>query len=146
MLNKKMRNNYNSKDSKIKGLFKTNRGQALVEFAIILPLLLLLIFGVIEFGRIFGAELTVNNSAREGARLGAIGATDSLIVTRVLNSAGILDSAKVAVTITPVEGSRVRGGEIEVYVSYPVTVFAPFISAITGETVTVDSSCVMRVE
>ena len=141
-----MEKRIDSNDSKIKRLIKANKGQALVEFALILPLLLLLIFGVIEFGRIFGAELTVNNSAREGARLGAIGATDSLIVTRVLNSSGMLDSAKVAVTITPVESSRVRGGEIQVNVSYPVTVFAPFISAITGETVTVDSSCVMRVE
>ena len=133
-------------DSKIKRLLKTNKGQALVEFALILPLLLVLIFGVIEFGRIFGAELTVNNSAREGARLGAIGAADSLIITRVLNSSGMLDSSKVAVTITPAESSRARGGEIQVNVSYPVTVFAPFISVITGEIVTVDSSCVMRVE
>ena len=130
----------------IKKILKTNKGQALVEFALIIPMLLLLVFGVIEFGRIFGAGLTVNNSAREGARLGAIGATDSAIITRVTNSAGILDSSLVAVTITPTESSRVRGGDIQVNVSYPVTVVAPFISIITGDTVIVDSTCVMRVE
>ena len=130
----------------IKKILKTNKGQALVEFALIIPMLLLLVFGVIEFGRIFGAGLTVNNSAREGARLGAIGATDSAIITRVTNSAGILDSSLVAVTITPTESSRVRGGDIQVNVSYPVTVVAPFISIITGNIVIVDSTCVMRVE
>ncbi len=136
----------NTHDSQIKRILKTNKGQALVEFALIIPMLLLLLFGIIEFGRIFGAELTVNNGAREGARLGAIGASDSAIITRVTNSSGMLDSSLVAVTITPVESSRVRGGDIQVNVSYPVMVVAPFISTLIGETVIVDSTCVMRVE
>lgn len=47
-------------------------GQELVEFAIALPLLLLIFFGVIDLGRIFHSAITITNSARVGARYGAL--------------------------------------------------------------------------
>jgi len=47
---------------------RTKRGQGLVEFAIALPILLLMLFGIIEFGRLLQAWLTVQNSARFGLR------------------------------------------------------------------------------
>jgi len=47
---------------------RNSHGQGLVEFALILPLLLLLLFGLIEFGRIFQAWLTVEHVARQAAR------------------------------------------------------------------------------
>ena len=53
---------------------KTSResGAALVEFAIIAPLLLLLVFGIIEFGRAYNAQNSLTHAAREGAREYAI--------------------------------------------------------------------------
>jgi Flp pilus assembly protein TadG len=45
-------------------------GQELVEFAIVLPLLLLVAFGVLDLGRIFHSAITITNAAREGARYG----------------------------------------------------------------------------
>ena len=45
-------------------------GQELVEFAIVLPLLLLVAFGVLDLGRIFHSAITITNAAREGARFG----------------------------------------------------------------------------
>ena len=47
------------------------RGVAAVEFAVILPLLLLLLVGIWELGRIIHVQQTINNAARDGARLGA---------------------------------------------------------------------------
>ncbi|MFZ5754762.1 MAG: TadE/TadG family type IV pilus assembly protein [Bacillota bacterium] len=129
-----------------KKIAQKEKGQALVEMALILPLLLLLVFGIIEFGRIFSAGLVVNHGAREGARLGAVGALDSAIVTRVQNTAVTLDTSQLSVTVTPTETDRKRGGEVRVRVRYPVVVFAPFISVFTGETVTVEGISVMRVE
>jgi len=46
----------------------TQRGQGLVEFALVAPLLLVLVFGVYDFGRGMSANVTVTNSSREGAR------------------------------------------------------------------------------
>lgn len=52
------------------------RGQTLAEFALTLPLLLLLIFGVVEFGRIFQAWVTIENAAREAIRYTTTGQYD----------------------------------------------------------------------
>lgn len=48
------------------------RGQALVEFAFVLLPVLLLIVGIVQFGLLFGANVTLNNAVREGARAGSI--------------------------------------------------------------------------
>lgn len=50
-----------------------NRGQTLAEFAITLPIVLLLIFGIIEFARIFQAWIVLQNAARTAARYGVTG-------------------------------------------------------------------------
>lgn len=48
------------------------RAAAMVEFAIVAPLLFVLIFGIIDFGRVFFLYNNLTNAAREGARLGAV--------------------------------------------------------------------------
>ncbi|WP_299167109.1 TadE/TadG family type IV pilus assembly protein [uncultured Arthrobacter sp.] len=48
------------------------RGAAAVEFAILLPVLLLLLLGIMEFGRAYNAQIALTNAAREGARVMAI--------------------------------------------------------------------------
>ena len=47
-------------------------GAAAVEFALIVPLLVVLVFGVIEFGRVFNVQISLTGAAREGARNMAI--------------------------------------------------------------------------
>jgi Flp pilus assembly protein TadG len=49
-----------------------SRGQSLVEFALVLPLLLLILLGIIQFGFIFNTQVTITNAAREGARAATI--------------------------------------------------------------------------
>jgi len=49
-----------------------DRGAAAVEFALLLPLLLLIVFGIIDFGRALNAQITITQAAREGARLDAL--------------------------------------------------------------------------
>lgn len=58
------------------------RGQSLVEMALILPFLLVLVVGIVEAGVALNRQLTVVNAAREGARFGAFGATPSDIHTQ----------------------------------------------------------------
>lgn len=57
-----------------------DRGAAALEFALVVPVLLLLIFGIIEFGLAFQAQLALTHGAREGARLAAVGKFDAAIV------------------------------------------------------------------
>src|SRR5262249_38569770 len=49
-----------------------DRGAAAVEFALMLPVLLLIVFGIIDFGRALDAQITITQAAREGARLDAL--------------------------------------------------------------------------
>ena len=51
---------------------KGERGAAAVEFALIVPLLVVLVFGVIEFGRVLNVQISLSGAAREGARYMAI--------------------------------------------------------------------------
>jgi Flp pilus assembly protein TadG len=63
------------------------RGAALVELAIALPLLLLVILGIIEFGVMFGNYLELSNVAREGARSAALGSNTSAVTDRIYSTA-----------------------------------------------------------
>lgn len=49
-----------------------DRGAAAIEFAIILPLLLLVIAGIVDYGRAFYTEIALTNAAREGARAASV--------------------------------------------------------------------------
>ena len=77
------------------GTMRNRKGQVLVETAIILPILLLLIFGLIDFGRAMYTKNTLNNAARAGARVAAV--TKSL--TPVSPAALFSSSAEPAPTI-----------------------------------------------
>ena len=54
------------------GRLRSERGAELIEFALVLPLLLLLIAGVVDFGMMFQSFEVVTNAAREGARVGVL--------------------------------------------------------------------------
>jgi Flp pilus assembly protein TadG len=52
---------------------RDERGAAVVEFALILPVLVLFVFGIVEFGRAYSARIQLTAAVREGARAGALG-------------------------------------------------------------------------
>jgi hypothetical protein len=64
---------------------KNQNGQALVEFALILPVLLLIILGILEFGWLFNSQITVTSSAREGARVACVTDEEGKIKSAIKN-------------------------------------------------------------
>jgi len=56
-----------------------DRGAAAVEMALVMPLLLLMVFGIIDFGRMLNAQIALTEAAREGARVVALGYDDSAV-------------------------------------------------------------------
>lgn len=73
---------------------RTEKGQGLVEFAVIFPIFAVLLFVVIDGGLALGRYNNMQNSSKEGARLGAVGANHNEIVDRVREQAhGLLDDA-----------------------------------------------------
>ncbi len=130
----------------IRRIHNGENGQALVEMALILPLFLLLLFGVIEMGRIGYAYVSVSNAAREGGRVATIGGTDLEIKNTIQNAATALDSISLTIIITPLEANRQSGQEVTINVTYPVQLVIPIISNVIPNPVVVSSSIVMRLE
>ena len=81
-------------------LARDEDGQNLVEFALLLPVLLYILMGIIQFGFIFAAYLTLNNAVREAARWGSIYVYDSTI-TKTAN-----DTARNNGMVDHIVGSR----------------------------------------
>ena len=77
-------------------------GATAVEFALLLPMLLLIIFGVIDFGRALNAQVTLTQAAREGARLDALGQSNAAVVSRTETAASGLSLNSSNVTETQV--------------------------------------------
>ncbi|MBI4302367.1 MAG: pilus assembly protein [Chloroflexi bacterium] len=77
----------------IKQLHKGNRGAVAVEFAILVPILLLIVFGIFVFGQAFSYWVDITNAAREGARAGAVYNNDYDIRQTACQRSGLVDSA-----------------------------------------------------
>ena len=84
-----------------------DRGSAAVEFALVLPVLLLVIFGIVDFGRLLTAKLILTRAVQEGARATALAGTAEG-TTRVASATAGLGAAagNLDVVITPCAGSE----------------------------------------
>ncbi|KJR45865.1 hypothetical protein UF75_3736 [Desulfosporosinus sp. I2] len=125
---------------------KEEHGQALVEMALVLPLFFLLLFGVIEMGRIGHAYIMISNAAREGGRLATIGKSDPVIEDSIKNAATTLNPDNLTITISPIQALRQSGEGVTVYVEYPVQLIVPLINNIIPNPFVVSTSINMRLE
>jgi Flp pilus assembly protein TadG len=75
------------------GSFRSSRAQSLVEFALIAPFLIILMLGVIDYGRVYFAFVSVTNGARNGAHF-ASGGPSNLADTSGIRSAAMADMSE----------------------------------------------------
>ncbi len=77
--------------------FASERGNGVLEFALVAPLLFLILFGITEFGRAFGTTQALYAAAREGVRIAVVTAPDQAAVTarvtEVLAAVGVTASS-----------------------------------------------------
>ena len=127
-------------------VLKNEKGQAMVEFALILPVLLLLVMGIAEFGMMFNSYLSVQNATREGARIGIVGASNEEIEERILNTSPSLKKERITITIDPGNDTRISGETLKVLVEYNYQMAVPFISILFGGNVNLSGESSMRIE
>lgn len=92
---------------------RRDQGAAAVEFALVVPLLLALVFGIINFGLIFATQISLNSAARDAARAGVVqalggsGMSCSAIAKLARNSGGTIGSSAkdIGVTVTAPDGT-----------------------------------------
>ncbi|MGH9895513.1 MAG: TadE/TadG family type IV pilus assembly protein [bacterium] len=104
---------------------RREQGQALTEFALILPLLVVLLFGIIQFGIAFNNYVTLTDAVRAGARQGAVGrhiggpAAAGAVEDRVREAASGLNQDELAVTVS---SPFTQGSDVTVTATYPYTI------------------------
>lgn len=122
------------------------KGQSLVETALVLPVLLLILTAIIDFGLLFNNYLLVGNASREGARKASIGGTDMEIISTIYNVTSTLDPAKLTISITPGEGGRSSGDAVTVRVAYEYGMITPIMAAILPGPFQLETGTTMRCE
>jgi Flp pilus assembly protein TadG len=126
------------------GQGRAERGAAAVEFALLLPLLVALLFGFVEFGIAFNTKIQATNAAREGARIAVVG------VSNWANVAGgnsfwqiIADRAGLSKSALSNCNVSVSGDTLTVQFDYPVDLVIPFVM---NSSATSTAKATMRVE
>jgi hypothetical protein len=125
---------------------KEEKGQSMVEFAMILPVLLLIIIGIIEFGFMFSGYLALSNASREAVRTVSLGETDTVAIQRAKDVAIILNPSKMIVSINPSAAIRDRGDSVRVTIVYEYDFLTPFMESLFGGNLQLEAEATMRVE
>ena len=140
---------------------RSRSGNALVEMALVLPLLLLVFAGIVDFGFLFQRYEVITNAAREGARVGVLpGYTPDDAWQRVLDyvQAGLGDGALAAVGTPDVQtitlgagtGAPFQATQVTVNFTYNYVILGPIVSLATGGTwspsITITARSTMRRE
>ena len=145
----------------MKGNLKDQKGASAVEFAIILPILVVLIFGIIEFSLVLYDKAMITNASREGARAGIVFRTDPVtgsytpltnseigdIVNQYLGNHLITFSGPTNATTAVTRNGSGVGSELKVSVGYIYTflVLPNFITHLMGG-ISLTADTVMRME
>jgi len=102
---------------------QSQRGASAVEFAVLAPLFVALLFAIVEFGLILYTKSMMTHASREGARFGVVysiprrsDAEIQTVVRSYLDQVGLTSPA--TVTITPPLASRIPGASLDVRVDY----------------------------
>lgn len=118
----------------------------MVEFAVVFPLIIVLLFGIYEIGIALSVQQTITYAAREGARVGALTNENAQIESAIATATEFIDSNndRITIQITPEdETSRNRGDELTVMIEYDLPLI---ILNIISENILLSSQAVARIE
>ena len=126
------------------------RGQTLVEFALIIPLFALLLFALLDFGRVIYTQNTVEQAAREASRVGTLEPAEAGWKYTLIRNAAISSAAGVGLTNADIVGQgcadcfyptgAASGGIVVVTVNSQIALLTPILSQVLGGSFTVSST------
>ena len=129
---------------------RRGRGQALVEFALIVPVFALILFALLDFGRVIYTQNTVEQAAREASRAGTLEAVDAAWKYSQIRSAAINSAAGIGLVNANISGQgcadcfypagAISGEIVVVTVSTRVDLVTPILSQVVGGTFNVTST------
>ena len=107
---------------------KKERGAVAVEFALLAPVLVMLLLGIMEFGRAYNAQVTISSAAREGVRVMAIGNSPTAARTAAKNAAISLQPALSDTNITISPSTCTTGAQM----TFKITINLSTMTGIAG--------------
>lgn len=119
-----------------------SKGQALAEFAISLPIILLVVGITVDFGRVYYYDLAIRDASFAAARYAGMNPLDDTgIKNAAVNAApsGVLTTGAVTIStplVTGCDGSRISGCPLQISVSYVFSPITPIITVLTGTGIT----------
>jgi len=120
---------------------KKVRGSSLVEFALVMPMLALVLFGIIQYGFIFAAYVTVRNASAIGAREAVISTNAATAVAKAALGPMLNPNLGTATfSVTNISGASAYS----VKVTYPLPLILPFVVPGGGSTKTLSATTIMR--
>ena len=137
------------KGTEMRTIVKRGKGQALVEFALLLPVFLLLVVGVAEFGRAWMTKNILTGAAREAVRAAAVEVQANAYTSAKTIADGILASASIPVALQPGDFDDTQNNppRVTVTISYNYPLFLTgFIPGLPGSAITLEGTATMRRE
>ncbi|MEE1137978.1 MAG: TadE/TadG family type IV pilus assembly protein [Acutalibacteraceae bacterium] len=130
---------------------KGEDGQAMVEFALILPIFLLILCGIIDFGWLFYNQLSLNNACREGARYAVVNTAEGNGTQAIINhienaTTTVFANDGVRIDVEYTTPSDPTAGDVTVSMEADISFFTPVLSTVLGSERTITSTVVMKVE
>lgn len=111
----------------------SERGAVAVEFALLAPILVMLLLGISEFGRAYNAQVTLSSAAREGVRVMAISNSPSAARTAARNSATALKPALSDTNITITPATCATGIQVTLKITYSLSTMTGIAGPFTME-------------
>ena len=122
---------------------RRERGSAVVEFALVLPMVLVVVLALVQVGVVIRDQLLVEAAARAGARAAAVQPDAEAVRADAVAAAPGLDPALLRVDVTRAGG---RGDPVTVAVAYDDPVRVPLVGWLVGESIAMDATAVARQE
>lgn len=133
-------------------LRKNDHGVSFIEFALVAPIIIALVLGILEFGWIFNGWITITSAAREGARIATIkkvlpgdddydGSIEAAVENHVNNHIPTFNNVGVSVES---HTDKIKGEDYESVIVKATGDIKPLVNLFTSETVTLSGKATMR--
>ncbi|WKY48737.1 TadE/TadG family type IV pilus assembly protein [Eubacteriaceae bacterium ES3] len=134
--------------AKIIKALKNEKGQSVIELAITLPVLIMILSAIVDFGWLFMHQNIIDYCSRDGARYAVVHSDSTIAIKNYVLSIApddMSDSMEIDVTFTdPADPTE---GDVIVTINSDVAVLTPIVGLfLPGDTINLDAACTMKVE
>lgn len=125
---------------------RKHKGQATLELALVLPIILIMFCAIVDFGRVLHTKEQLNLVAQEAVRLGGLGKSDSEVAAYVVDKTDLKDKDTLKFSFTPEYAGRKSGDYLTLKITYEIKYITPLMNIFLPSPLIVDAQSTIRVE